>query len=282
MAKPLDIQRMSIANMIVHDIPKHKLGDFTLEPTYSKTESTLTDGLRIFFKQKIVDALKSDRAIKVVYNDESESPACLLNSELFKTSSKLIVNSQLMAKHLFEIQGGNNSGGILVTMFCKSGTQKAIIIMKLERDNGVQLKIDPATSSIDIQEVQNLMLTQKTKVFKVALMPCVPDYDVDYDGIVMDFQIDVKARNDSHTFFISDFLGCKPFKDPKTTTQEFYKHTKSFIKLVDDEIKRAKYTQDLNSYLQKNSQRLSPAEFAKDYLTTAEHKDRAVKVKMKN
>jgi len=31
--------------------------------------------------------------------------------------------------------------------------------MKLERDNGVQLKIDPATSSIDIQEVQNLMLT---------------------------------------------------------------------------------------------------------------------------
>jgi len=83
----------------------------------------------------------------------------------------------------------------------------------------------------------------------VALMPCVPDYGVDYDGIVMDFQIDVQARNDSHTFFISDFLGCKPFKDPKTTTQEFYKHTKSFIKLIDGEIKRAKYIQDLNSCL---------------------------------
>lgn len=274
MAKPIDVQRMSITSMIVHDIPKHKFGDFTLEPTYSKTESTLTDGLRIFFKQKIVDALKSDRAIKVVFNDESESPISLLTSELFTSESKLISNSMLMTKHLFEIQGGNNSGGILVIMFCKAGSQKAIILMKLERDNGVQLKIDPLTSSIDILEVQNLMLTQRTKVFKIALMPCVDDYEIDYDGIVMDFQIDVKARNDSHTFFISDFLGCRPFKDPKTTTQEFYKHTKAYIKLIDDEIKRAKYTQDLNSYLQKNSQKLSPKEFAEDYLTTAEHRDR--------
>lgn len=274
MAKPLDIHKLTISNMVVHDIPKHRLGDFSVPPIYSETESTLTDGLRVFFKQKIVDALKSDRAIKVVYNNESDSPLCLLTSELFETPTKLVENSKVMAKHLYEIQGGHNSGGILVTMLCKDDDKKAIIIMKLERDNGVQLKIDPSTNSIDILEVQNLMLTQKTKVFKVALLPYVPDYDVNYDGIVMDFQIDVKLRNDSHTFFIYDFLGCKAFKDPKTTTQEFYKHTKAFIKLIDDEIKRAKYTQDLNSYLQKNAQKLSPREFAEDYLSTADHRDR--------
>lgn len=274
MAKALDIHKLTITNMVVHDIPKHKLNDLSVPPTYSQTESTLTDGLKVFFKQKIVDALKSERAIKVVYNDDSNSPLSLLNAELFQDSSKLVTNSQAMAKHLFEIQGGLNSGGILVTMLCKDESKKAIIIMKLERDNGVQLKIDTATKSIDILEVQNLMLTQKTKVFKVALLPNVPDYEISYDGTVMDFQIDVKARNDSHTFFIADFLGCKPFKDPKTTTQEFYKHTKAFIKLIDDEIKRTKYTQDLNSYLQKNTQKLSPKEFADDYLSTAEHRDR--------
>lgn len=274
MSKNIDLALLSIKKIIVHDIPKHKLKDLSIEPTYSDNESKLNDGLRMFFKTKIIQALSSDRSIKVVYNPESTSPVSLLvGKQLNIKDNEFIKFSKEITKHLFTIQGGHNSGGIMVIMQGEVSGTRYLIIMKLERDNGVQLSMDLKTNTIDIVEVQDLMLTNKTKVFKIALLFERID-KIDFDGQIMDFQVDLKQKEELSNFFMSAFLGCKPYKDPKITTQEFYRYTKSFIKTIDDEILKAKYLQDLNSYIQINTRSLSPRTFTDNYLADTAHKNK--------
>jgi hypothetical protein len=139
-------------------------------------------------------------------------------------------------------------------------------------DKGVQLTLDPKTDSYDIEEVENLMLTQKTRIYKVAMFILRDDFKSNYDGKTMDYQIDIKTKKDVTTWFIDKFLGCHAYEDPKITTQKFYNLTRSFIDTIKEPIEQAKYIQDLNSYVQKNNSSLSPQEFADDYLESTEQK----------
>jgi hypothetical protein len=88
----------------------------------------------------------------------------------------------------------------------------------------------------------------------------------------MDYQINIKDRNGTNTFFL-DFMGCYPYDDPKIATKKFYMYTKEFIDTIADDLIRAKYTQDLNSYLQRNQNTINPREFANDYMKETEHKN---------
>jgi hypothetical protein len=144
--------------------------------------------------------------------------------------------------------------------------------MKVERDSGAQLVLDEKTKTFNAEEVHDLMLTKKTKIFKVALFVQRNEFSIDYDGFLMDYQINIKDRNGTNTFFL-DFMGCYPYDDPKIATKKFYMYTKEFIDTIADDLIRAKYTQDLNSYLQRNQNTINPREFANDYMKETEHKN---------
>ena len=273
--KKIDLSTIVIERIIVHDIPRHQKGDYSIAPNYSQKESKLTDGLRLFFKDKVVQALASDKAFKICYDDDNnESPiSWLVNESLNSDGSMITVHSKAIAKYLFEIQVGSNAAGILVIIHGTVNGHNASIILKLEMDKGAQLTLDPKTKSYDIQEVENLMLTQKTKIYKVAMFILRDDFKTNYDGIIMDYQIDTKAKKEVITWFIGKFLGCKAFEDPKIVTQKFYNLTKAFINTLEEPILKAKYLQDLNSYIQKNSPTINPKEYADDYLTTTAHRN---------
>lgn len=274
MATKIDPSSIIIERIIVHDIPKHKKGDLSEEPNYSQQESKLSDGLRKFFKDKVVQSLSSDKALKVCYDNNNTSPISWLSNEVLKADgSNIILHSRTIGKHLFEIQVGSNAAGILVMIYGKVNSLGACIILKLERDQGAQLTLDPKTNSYNIDEVRDLMLTQKTKIFKVALLFDRVHLKTKYDGVVTDHQIDLKVKKEVLTWFIKDFLGCRPFEDPKITTQNFYNYTIAYIQTLEEPLDKAKYIQDLNSYIQKNSATLSPKEYADDYLNTTEHRN---------
>jgi len=274
MQNKLDFSTLNISNIVVHDIPKHKKGDLTIEPTYGQQESELTTTLKLFFKDKVVQSLKSSRSYNVVFDDETESIVPWQIKTLIESKGTgLITNSKLIAKHLFEIQVGNNAAGILVCIFGKLSKQNVCILMKLERDKGAQLTLNPKTHSFNIEEVQNLMLTEKTKIFKVALFLLRDEFELKYDGFIMDHQTDMRRKKDITTWFLGKFLGCKPFEDPKIATQKFYNYTRAYIATIEDKIEQAEYLMHLNSYVQKNTKKLSPKEFAEDYLKTTELKN---------
>ncbi len=273
MATKFDFSSILIEKIIVHNVPKHQKGDLSIEPNYSLQESKLSDGLRLFFKDKVVQALGSDRAFKICFDNTNISPISWIIGEALKPASDFVVHSKAIAKHLFEIQVGSNAAGILVVINGKINSLNTCIILKLEMDKGAQLTLDPKTKSYDIEEVENLMLTQKTKIFKVAMFILRSDFKAKYDGVIMDYQIDIKAKKEVTTWFIEKFLGCMAFEDPKITTQKFYNLTRSFIETQDDPIVKTKYLQDLNSYVQKNNLTLNPKEYAEDYLNTSAHRN---------
>ena len=241
------------------------------------------DALRVFFKDKIISSLQSNKELRVCYNPKNESPVSIYINQIINSGgTDLIEQSKLITKYLFEVQNGQNASGILVIIFGKINDNKTCIIIKLERDEGAQLVLDPVTKSFNIKDVQDLMLTKKTKIYKVGLFINKSELKIKYDGSTADLQIDPKTKKEVTTWFIERFLGCIPLEDPRHTTKKFYTYTTTFIKTIEDPIKQAKYRQDFNSYLQKNSQRISAKEFADDYMETTDKNNYNKYLKNKN
>lgn len=267
----IDYSQLIIKRLIIHDVPKHKKNECG-SPRYSENESTITDGLRLFFQDKVKSALNSDQAFKVKIKEETESSVPLSISNIIKSEECFINESKVIAENLFNFQKGNNSAGILLIITGVIINKQVCVILKLERDNGAQLVLNNETNTFNVEEVKNLMLTSKTKIFKVALIVLRNDFSVDYDGILMDYQINIKNKKGTDTFFL-DFMGCYPYKDSKIATKYFYNYTKDFINQIQDVLMRAKYAQDLNSYLLMNQNTISPKEFADNYMKDTEHKN---------
>jgi len=279
----IDTGTIIIKKIIVHSIPKHKKDDYTQEPQYSEQESSLPDELRLFFKDKVVQSLGSNKELRVCYDSESVSPVSThINQIISSNGEDLISQSKSMAQYLFKIQDGQNASGILVIIYGEINDKGTCIIIKLERDEGAQLELDPITKSFNIKNVKDLMLTRKTRIYKVGLFIDKSSFEVKYDGSTADLQIDPKSKKVVTTWFIEKFLGCIPVENPKTSTKKFYDYTTTFIQAIEDPVKKAKYTQDINSYLQKNSHSISAREFANDYMETVDKEKYGKYLKEKN
>jgi hypothetical protein len=268
----IDYSLLVIDKLIIHDVPKHKKNETGGTPNYSENESSITDGLRLFFQDKIKLALNSDQSFKVCFKEETESsvPSCVQN--IVSSDDNFVNLSKDIATNLYNFQKGNNSAGILLILKGHIADLQICITLKLERDNGAQLVLNEETRTYNVEEVHDLMLTKKTKIFKVALFFDRSQSSTNYDGQLMDFQINQKNKKDLNTFFL-DFLGCFPFSDPKTSTKQFYEYTKEYINTIPDPLTRSTYTQHLNSYLQMNQATINPNEFADNYMTETEHKN---------
>lgn len=124
MGQKIDTSSILIERIIVHDIPKHKKGETGKEPIYSEQESKLTDGLRNFFKDKVVQSLSSDKSFKICFDEENTSPISWITNEFLNSDgSNIVTQSKAITKHLFEIQVGYNAAGILVVIFGKVNSQ---------------------------------------------------------------------------------------------------------------------------------------------------------------
>lgn len=272
--KSIELSLLVIERIIVHDIPKHKKNDTSVTPSYSEQECEASDAMRRIFKDKIIAALDGEISFKICFDENKDSPVPLYVKEIMQSQNDVFIShTKKIADRLLSSQDGVNAAGILLIIDGKINEDKVCIIMKLERDKGVQLKLNPVTKSFDLHDVDDLMLTQKTKLYKVALFVQREDFKTKFDGILTDYQINMKAKKEICTYFMDNFLGCKPYQDPKFSTQKFYNLTKTYIDTIEDEITRTKYIQDLNSYIQKNQNTISPKQFAEDYFGESEHKD---------
>ena len=268
----IDTSLLEINKIIIHDVPKHKMGDTSIPPIFSEHESEISDVLRLLFKEKISSALQRNTAFRISYATNNSSVPLFI-SKIMQNGNDFISLSRQITQRLYDIQKGNNSAGIVMIIFATIKNYPICVILKLERDKGAQLKLDAITKTFNATAIENLMLTEKSRMYKVALFVRQSDFNVQFDGMIFDFQNNINNKKDLNTFFMDDFLGCKPFQDPRTTTKKFYELTYAFIDTVEDPIVKTKYFTDLNSYLQKNQPTISPEEFAQDYFQDTQHKN---------
>jgi hypothetical protein len=259
-----DLGRLRIDTVIVHEVP-HRLASGTDgEPVLSEIQSPLTQGVRNFFRERIARSLGTS-AYDVQLDPMTASPVpALISDAVGAKSSGFVSVSQEMARHLYLCQKGPNPGGLLTVCEVTVENLPGIVILKLEKEEGARVRMESLSGghTFSVEHLQDLMLTERTKVYKVGLF--VRDGD-SIEGYVCDNQKGYGATI-AH-FFLDQFLGCRLLEAPEITTKRFFDTTENFINdEVSDPEMKARYQVALLAELNSTRGTVSPESFANDNL----------------
>jgi len=137
---PPALSQLTINRIIIHEVPRHLRSDSESSPAYSEVESPLNDELRVFFKEKIVETVGSSSAYDVIFDATTRSPVPqMVRDFLARSDINFVEMSKVIAKHLHDAQGGVSPGGLVTVVDCRIEDNRAIGILKLEKEAGVRL-----------------------------------------------------------------------------------------------------------------------------------------------
>ena len=260
---PFDVTLLAIDKIIVHEIPEKEPKKPAPEPVLSNSVSKVDAGIRNYFREKIVGSL-SEASYGVVFDSESDSPVPELCGEILAPrSNTFVAHSQDIARHLQNCQTASTSAGLLIVALATIGEKKSLVIMKLEKEAGVRLtqERDGDNVTFNLVHLKDLMLTQKTRVFKVGLF--VNDGDA-ISGVASDHQRSNTTSHEVATFFLKRFLGCELTESSEVSTKRFIELTQAFInEEIEDPKVQARYLIALHSELSSQEKSLKPKAFAR-------------------
>jgi hypothetical protein len=255
----VDLKSFKVVSLAVHQLPKREEGDDAR--ILSDVESPLDARISRFFEDRVRKALDL-AASPIEFLDVPESPVPAQVTDLLTSPTKdFIVPSQVIAKRLIEIRNRLHSEGLLCVIRCKLGALHGLAIIKLEHELGVRAGLQGADGArhFQIEIIDDLMLTNKTDVFKVALFT-KPNGS---DSFICDNQ---SAANAPAKYFLKDFLGCQRLANPDVLTQTFFQAAQKFIGTIQDGEKIARYATALVAEMNKTSSVISPKAFARGNL----------------
>ena len=185
-----DLGRLNIEKLIVHDVPSRRVGAAGAQPTLSEIESPLTPTVQNYIRDRVVGTLTNSSSA-VVFDPTlgSRVPDLVLDSLGTKNESFVEI-SQRLAMFLFESQTGVNPAGLLAVAETTIEGIGSLALMKLEREAGARVVPiqHQGRRTFDVQHLPDLMLTDKTRVFKVGFF-VQEGADLDsIDGLVSDNQ----------------------------------------------------------------------------------------------
>lgn len=225
-----DLGQVRVEKLIVHEIPRHYVhATAPSSPTFSEVESPLDQTVKNFFREKLAGSLGT-AAYEVECDPAATSPLpAWIRALLLSHPPNLVSTSQDMANHLHQTQSGINPEGLLTVIQARVENRRGIAILKLEKEEGtrVQRQKVQGMNTLSVDHVRDLMLTGKTKVFKVGLFAHVGTGAGPIQGMVCDRQ---KGSGGTVAyFFLERFLGCRLKELPELTTRRFYEATEKFI-----------------------------------------------------
>lgn len=263
-----------VESVVVHYVPTPR-DDPDGELLLTDAPIPLDPALRQYFREKIADRLEK-KGLASVDDPKVDSPVPGLVGEIAADTDRLVGGSKVLAAHLDSIQTGTNSSGLLAVATASLETRSFVAVVKLEKERGVRFAINQVNGQnvVDMELLRNLTLTDKTKVFKTALLgPTDPGNSHLIEGFVAD---DQRGRTDGievATFFLSRFLGCQPKAPAARLTYEFVRATNEMIsENVEDSETKGKYQVALLATMQDNSTDVQPKSFAEANLAP-EHRE---------
>lgn len=271
----IEVSRINLGRIIFHYVPSGPT-DVAHQLVLSRIESPLNNQARNYFRQKLVATL-ANGAYPVLFDTQSASvvPGTVLNITA-AGSQHFVGDSQIMARHLYEIQNMNNGRGVFAVAEVDCSGLKAVAVVKLE--NGEGARALPTSyrgePTFDVEHLQNLMLTDKTRIFKAALFAQHGTALADIDGLVSDNQFTRGSRSGVADFFLRTFLGCLLQEDPAVVTRNFLEAAQDWINSeVDDPSKQTDYTVAVLTEMKRNVNVIDPGLFATDHLDLGHRQD---------
>ncbi|MHB1850142.1 MAG: nucleoid-associated protein [Acidimicrobiales bacterium] len=258
-----DLGRLRVKRVIVHEVPYHLATSTSVQPVLSEVESPLDQEVRNFFRERIAGSLGSS-AYDVEFDGSTTSPLPrLVLDGLSAKTTTFVEMSQEMARHLYLCQKGNSPEGLLTVCEVDVAGHRGLAVLKLEREQGarVELAVTPGGRTFSVQHLRDLMLTERTKVFKVGLFVQIGSDLASIDGAVCDTQKSYDGTV-AH-FFLEQFLGCRLRERPELTTKRFFEATERFInEEVAEPEKKAQYQVALLAELNGTRDKVSVRAFA--------------------
>lgn len=259
-----------VESAVVHYVPTERddPGDDLL---LTDDEIALTDGLRDYFGGKIVERLEA-KGLDVIRDDAQDACVPEAVTTLSGDPTELLAISRDIASHLDRVQTKSNSSGLLAIAYGRIGDDKpCLALLKMERERGVRFAINTVNGRhiVDLELLRNLTMTDKTKVYKTALLSTTASGEI--EGYVADDQKRLTGGREVGQFFLSDFLGCKPRVPAAETTYKFVEAAnKSFNSAVSDPERRGRYGVALLATLDSSAGEINPTLFAREHLDAAD------------
>ena len=279
------LKSLTVDSLIVHDVPKKFSKNFIKgnpdappdEVIFSDVPSAFNNDLIRFFHDKISSTIGSSSAFEVEFDialsDNSTQQAVKDYFNADSTDSfpppetKSIRITQDIAKSLHVVQSARNPAGILLFIPCHNQNKHGLAILKVEREDGVRIQrntTEQGQITFNAQHIKDLMLTNKTKLFKIVLFYKDGDNIV---GFVCDQQQGVIKNREVANFFLADFLGCKLKEEPHVSTKKFYEAVNAYINSSDlTDSEKVDTRTHLISELTNNVATINTLNFAQNYL----------------
>ena len=260
---------VAIRRVIFHDVPRKTHGQ---EPTLSEIETDVDNVRKGHLRTKLTRVLGSKSAYPVQFNPNSSSPVpsqVRFLTEAHQSSAKFVAASQQMAKYLFEQHTGAVSPGLLCVIdVAIGGAKNATVLMKLEREEGAQLELTNShgKKTFAMSVLDNLVLTDGTRLFKTAMFVRVGTGEDDFESAACDNQLSVMSSDDLAKFWMR-FLGCMFVEDPRVATHRFFESAVRFVnEVVTDPVTKADVYDHLQSQLKASKKMFSPKAFIEEYV----------------
>ncbi|MFE9253497.1 nucleoid-associated protein [Streptomyces sp. NPDC007088] len=262
-----DFADLVIEQAIVHAIPRRmKSGPMPAKVQLSDAVCGLTHTVRAELQLKLSDVLVN-RGREVVVDPELKAVLPDQVRAYLEGRSDLVETSKEIAQLLHTSQPGTSSDGLLLVAAAKLDGFKTLLMVKLERETGVQateIVTDEGLRTFDVQYFANLLLTEASRVYKIALFSVAGLSEDPMEGWAADKQMTGKALA---KFFREKFLGCQLKNEPREVTLRFHDAAVEWINSrFSDADTRIAYLMALLVELQSPTPVLDPDAFIKTHL----------------
>jgi len=265
-----DLATTVIKHVIFHDVPQRLRGT-EVKPLLSDVETEVDAIQKAHLKTKLTRVLNSTKAYPIRFLPATASPVPVEVRHLTKSVYKadlFIEGSRKLANYLFEQHNGAISPGLLCVMDAIASSKPCLILMKLERERGAQLELSgaPGHQTFEMSVLNDLVLTDGTRLFKTAMFIRVGDGDDDFLASACDDQYNVLSADDLAKFWMT-FLGCGFLLEPRVATQRFFESALLFINTtVTEPTVKSDIYDHLQSQLKSHAKNFAPKTFIQEFV----------------
>ena len=258
---------LKVRRIIFHEVPRNVRGS-SGAPTLADAETPIDKRRADMLRMRLIQVLGSKAAYPVVFDDGigSTVPKEVADYTASTTSKHFVEMSQRLAQNLFAQQSGSISSGLLCVIDVVIGSLPGLAMMKLEREQGMELQwhVADGKRSVEMSVLDNLVLTDGTRLFKSVLF--LRGSNGIFRSMACDSQRHGGTSTDVAQFWLR-FLGCKFKEDPRVTTQRWFDTTVNFVnELVTDPIAKNDIYESLFAELKSNKSMFAPKKFVEEFI----------------
>ena len=262
-----DLARLKIKRAIFHDVPNRPRGIET-KPMLADLETNVSGGKAKILYDRITQVLGSKHAYAMRF---SATPATRVPAEVrsftsaVRSSEEFVATSRELANQLHAQHTGATSSGLLCVMLVSVGPRIGLAILKLEREEGAEIKFsgEEGKRVFNFDVLENLILTDKTRLFKSALFVRNGMGEDDFDAVGCDSQ-GPGTSEDVARFWLA-YLGCRLAEEPRVSTRKWFEASLEFAnEHIDDAVAKNSFYEHIHSEAKSNRKNISPKQFIQD------------------